>query len=183
VLTGKDLLGLEGEGCYGGAFEAGDAGICCVCDIDDYGEWWHGEIKAIGEIHVQRDLGADDKMRVECWADSGDAGDGERTERDLGQGDLEGLHLLGGYYRAVKFDVSGEGIQAEFEEAAFEEVNDFLSLVDEALAAGGLLSNGKLALLQVYCALCCTVLATEGDSVWPNARLEVASSKTRCFHL
>jgi len=79
--------------------------------------------------------------------------------------------------------VSNEGIETELEEAAFEEVNNFLSIVDEALAAGGFLGNGEFALSQVYCALCCTVLATESDSMWPNARLEVASSKFRRVHL
>lgn len=142
----KDLLGLEGEGCYGGVFEAGDVGICYICDVDEYGGCGHGEIEAIGEVQVRGDFGADDEMRVERRADGGDAGDGEWGERDLGKGDPEGLHLLGGCYRAVKFDVSGEGFETEFEGAAFEEVNDFLGIINEVLAAGELLRSGIVAL-------------------------------------
>ena len=71
--------------------------------------------------------------------------------------------------------MSSEGIELELEEAAFEEVDNFLSLIDETWAAGGLLSNSKFSLSQVYCPLYCTVLASEGDSMWPNARLEVVS--------
>jgi len=179
----KDLLGLEGEGCYGRAGEAGEAGICHICDVDEYGGWRHDEIKAIGEVQVRSDLGADDEIRVERWADSGDTGDSEWGERDLGQGDLKRLHLLGGCDRAIEFDVSGEAIEAEFEEATFEEVDNFLSIVDEAGAAGGLLGNDKFALPQMYCAFCCTVLATKGNSMWPNARLEMTSSKFRRVHL
>lgn len=174
----KDLLGLEGESRDAGAGETREAGISYIRDVDDYGRWGHGEIEAISEVQVHGDLGTNDDSRVERWADSGDAGDGEWGERDLGQGNVEGSKLLGGCYRAVEFDVSSEGIEMKLEEAACEEVDNFLRLVDEAWAAGGLLSNSKFALSHVDCALYCTVLATEGDSMWPNAQLEVASTST-----
>jgi len=91
VAQRQDLLGLEGEGCYGGAGEAGETRICCIRNVDDYCGWGHSEIEAIGEVQVRSDLGADDEIRVERRADSGDTGDGEWAERDLGQGDLKGL--------------------------------------------------------------------------------------------
>lgn len=80
----EDLLGLEGEGCYGGAGEASETRVRYIRNVDDYGGWGHSEIEAIGEIQVHSDLGADDELRVERWAHSGDAGDGEWGERDLG---------------------------------------------------------------------------------------------------
>lgn len=90
---------------------------------------------------------------------------------------------MGGCYRAVELDVSGEGIKTELEEATFEEVDNLLSLVDEAWATGGLLGNQEFAPSQVYCALCCTVLATECDTMWSNGQLEVASLKFRRVQL
>lgn len=80
----EDLLGLEGKGCYGGAGEASETRVCYIRNVNEYGGWRHSEIEAIGEVQVHSDFGADDEMRVERWADSGDAGDGEWGERNLG---------------------------------------------------------------------------------------------------